>query len=139
MCVPDQCDDAADVFNAISGAARANGHVCAPTLPQMIIARCVDEMPDLKAYDENRTLLYDELTKMGYKCAKPDGAFYLFVEVPGGDGMAFCKEAKEKYNLLVVPGEGFECPGYMRLSYCVSNDMIKRSLPAFEKMMEAFK
>lgn len=139
VCVPDQCDDAADLYNGIAGAARAMGHVCAPTLPQMVIARCVDEMPDLKAYDENRTLLYDELTKMGYKCAKPDGAFYLFVEVPNGDGMAFCQKAKEDHNLLVVPGEGFDCPGYMRLSYCVSNAMIRRSLPAFQKMIDAYK
>ncbi|MGC2872623.1 pyridoxal phosphate-dependent aminotransferase [Ihubacter sp. mB4P-1] len=139
VCVPDQCDNAGELFNAIAGAARANGHVCAPTLPQMVIQRCVDEMPDLKAYDENRTLLYDSLTKMGYRCAKPDGAFYLFVEVPNGDGMAFCEKAKLDHNLLVVPGEGFDCPGYMRLSYCVSNDMIRRSLPAFEKMMEAYK
>lgn len=139
VCVPDQCDEAAEIFDAIAGAARANGHVCAPTLPQMVIQRCVDEMPDLKAYDENRTLLYDSLTKMGYKCAKPDGAFYLFVEVPNGDGMAFSEKAKLDHNLLVVPGEGFDCPGYMRLSYCVANDMIKRSLPAFEKMMEAYK
>ena len=139
VCVPDQCDNASEVFNAVAGAARANGHVCAPTLPQMVIARCVDEMPDLKAYDENRTLLYDELTKMGYKCAKPDGAFYLFVEVPDGDGMKYCQKAKEDHNLLVVPGEGFDCPGYMRLSYCVSNDMIIRSLPAFAKMIESYK
>ena len=139
VCVPDQCDNAEEIFNAIAGAARANGHVCAPTLPQMVIQRCVDEMPDLKAYDENRTLLYDSLTEMGYRCAKPDGAFYLFVEVPNGDDMAFCEKAKVDHNLLVVPGAGFDCPGFMRLSYCVSNDMIKRSLPAFEKMMEAYK
>ena len=139
VCVPDQCDHAKEIYDGVSGAARANGHVCAPTLMQMVIERCVGEMPDLKAYDENRTLLYDELTKMGYKCAKPDGAFYLFVEVPNGDGMAFCQKAKEDHNLLVVPGEGFDCPGYMRLSYCVSNAMIKRSLPAFQKMYEAYK
>lgn len=139
VCVPDQCDGAKEVFDGVCGAARANGHVCAPTLMQMVIERCVGEMPDLKAYDENRTLLYDELTKMGYKCAKPDGAFYLFVEVPNGDGMAYCQKAKEDHNLLVVPGEGFDCPGYMRLSYCVSNAMIRRSLPAFQKMYDAYK
>ena len=139
VCVPDQCDNAKEVFDGVSGAARAGGHVCAPTMLQMVIERCVGEKPDLKAYDENRTLLYDELTKMGYKCAKPDGAFYLFVEVPNGDGMAFCQKAKEDHNLLVVPGEGFDCPGYMRLSYCVANDMIKRSLPAFQKMYDAYK
>ena len=139
FCVPDACENAQEVFLAASGAARINGHVCAPTLPQMIIARCVNEMPNLQAYDDNRTLLYDSLTAMGYKCAKPDGAFYLFVEVPGGDDFGFCMKAKEEHNLLVVPGTGFDCPGYMRLSYCVSNEMIRRSLPAFEKMIADLK
>ena len=105
----------------------------------MVIERCVGEMPDLKAYEENRTLLYDSLTEMGYKCAKPDGAFYLFVEAPNGDSVAFSEKAKLDHNLLVVPGEGFECPGYIRLSYCVANDMIKRSLPAFQKMYDSYK
>ena len=137
--VPDSCADAADVFFAVAGASRALGHVCAPTLMQKVIERCVNEMPDLAAYDENRTLLYDALTGMGYRCAKPDGAFYLFVEAPNGDGRAFSQKAKLEHNLLVVPGEEFECPGFMRLSYCVSNAMIRRSLPAFEAMINSYK
>lgn len=137
--VPDSCQDAADVFFAVAGASRALGHVCAPTLMQKVIERCVNEMPDLAAYDENRSLLYDALTGMGYRCAKPDGAFYLFVEAPNGDGRAFSQKAKLEHNLLVVPGEEFECPGFMRLSYCVSNDMIRRSLPAFEAMIHSYK
>lgn len=139
VCVPDSCADAKNVFFAVSGASRGMGHVCAPTLMQKVIERCVDEMPDLAAYDENRSLLYESLTEMGYRCAKPDGAFYLFVEAPNGDGRAFSQKAKEEYNLLVVPGEEFECPGFMRVSYCVSNAMIKRSLPAFKAMIESYK
>ena len=137
VCVPDTCADAADVLNAVAGASRANGHVCAPTLMQKVIERCVNEMPDLAAYDENRTLLYDSLTAMGYRCAKSDGAFYLFVEAPNGDGRTFSQKAKVEHNLLVVPGEEFECDGYMRLSYCVSNAMIRRSLPAFQAMIDS--
>ena len=106
---------------------------------QKVIERCVNEMPDLAAYDENRTLLYDSLTAMGYRCAKPDGAFYLFVEAPNGDGRAFSQKAKVEHNLLVVPGEEFECGGYMRLSYCVSNAMIRRSLPAFQAMIDSYR
>lgn len=139
VCVPDFVEDSAAVYAAVAGAARAMGHVCPPTLMQLVIERCADEMPDLAAYDENRTLLYDSLTAMGYECAKPDGAFYLFVKAPNGDAMAFSEKAKTEYNLLVVPGDGFECPGYLRLSYCVSNDMIKRSLPAFKSMIESYK
>jgi aspartate aminotransferase len=139
VCVPDFVENSADVYATIAGAARAMGHVCPPTLIQLAVERCADEMPDLVAYDENRTLLYEELTKMGYECAKPDGAFYLFVKAPNGDAVAFSNKAKLEHNLLVVPGDGFECPGYLRLSYCVSNKMIRASLPAFRAMIESYK
>ena len=134
--VPSFAADSAKVYAAVGGAARAMGHVCPPTLMQLVIERCADEVPDLAAYDENRTLLYNTLTEMGYSCAKPDGAFYLFVKAPNGDAVAFSQKAKLEHNLLVVPGDGFGCPGYLRLSYCVSNDMIRRSLPAFRAMIE---
>ena len=139
VCVPDNVDDAADVYAAVAGAARAMGHVCPPTLMQLVIERCADEMPDLAAYDDNRTLLYNALTEMGYECAKPDGAFYLFVKAPNGDAVDFSQKAKLEHNLLVVPGDGFGCPGFMRLSYCVSGDMIRRSLPAFKAMIESYR
>ena len=135
--VPAFAADSADVYAAVAGAARAMGHVCPPTLMQMVIERCANEMPDLAAYEENRTLLYNALTEMGYSCAKPDGAFYLFVKAPNGDAVAFSEKAKLEHNLLVVPGDGFGCPGYLRLSYCVSNEMIRRSLPAFRAMLES--
>ena len=134
--VPSFAADSTKVYAAVGGAARAMGHVCPPTLMQLVIERCADELPDLAAYDENRTLLYNALTEMGYSCAKPDGAFYLFVKAPNGDAVAFSQKAKLEHNLLVVPGDGFGCPGYLRLSYCVSNDMIRRSLPAFRAMIE---
>ena len=137
--VPAFAADSASVYAAVAGAARAMGHVCPPTLMQLVIQRCANEMPDLAAYDENRTLLYNELTAMGYSCAKPDGAFYLFVKAPNGDANAFSQKAKLEHNLLVVPGDGFGCPGYLRLSYCVSNEMIRRSLPAFRALMESFR
>lgn len=121
------------------GAARAYGHVCPPTLIQKVIENCADEVPDLAAYDENRNLLYTSLLEMGYEAAKPDGAFYLFVKAPNGDAMQFSNDAKLKENLLVVPGDVFGCPGFFRLSYCVSNDMIKRALPAFKRMIELYK
>ena len=137
--VPGFADDSHDVYAAISGAARIMGHVCPPTLMQKVIECCAEERPDLVAYDENRNLLYNSLTEMGYECAKPDGAFYLFVKAPNGDANAFSEKAKLEHNLLVVPADGFGCPGYFRLSYCVANDMIKRSLPAFKAMMESYK
>lgn len=137
--VPEKCADAKAVYDTVSGAAREIGSVCPPTLTQKVIGECVGEMPDLAAYEENRNLLYNSLTEYGYECAKPDGAFYLFVKAPNGDAVAYSEKAKLEHNLLVVPGDGFACPGYFRLSYCVSNDMIKRSLPAFKAMIESYK
>ena len=132
--VPRQAADSAELYAAVAGAARAMGHVCAPALWQKVIARCVHLRPDLNAYDKNRRALYEGLTALGYETAKPDGAFYLFVKAPGGDANAFSERAKEK-DLLVVPGDGFGCPGYFRLCYCVSYDMIQRSLPVFAELI----
>ena len=137
--VPGFADDSHEVYAAIAGAARIMGHVCPPTLMQKVIELCAEERPDLVAYDENRNLLYNSLTEMGYECAKPDGAFYLFVKAPNGDAVAYSEKAKLEHNLLVVPADGFGCPGFFRLSYCVSNDMIRRSLPAFKAMIESYK
>lgn len=134
VCIPDCVEDGKEVFAAVAGAARVSGHVCPPSLMQRAVARCCRSKPDLEAYDKNRTKLYDSLISYGYECAKPQGAFYLFVKAPGGDAMAFSEKAK-KYNLLVVPSDPFGVKGYFRLSYCVSYDMICRSLPAFEALI----
>lgn len=132
--VPKQAADHAALYAAVAGAARAAGHVCAPSLLQKVIARCVTLRPDLDSYDRNRKALYEGLTAAGYEVAKPDGAFYLFVKAPGGDANAFSEKAKKK-DLLVVPGDGFGCPGYFRVCYCVSYDMIQRSLPVFAELV----
>ena len=134
--VPSSVDDSRDLYAAVAGAARSMGHVCAPTLMQQVIEHCAGERPDLRAYEENRDLLYGSLTEMGYECVHPDGAFYLLVKAPGGDSKGFSETAKLRHNLLVVPADGFGAPGYLRLSYCVSNEMIRRSLPAFQAMLE---
>ena len=132
--VPKQAADSRELYAAIAGAARACGHVCAPSLWQKVIARCTHLRPDLESYDRNRRTLYEGLTKLGYETAKPDGAFYLFVKAPGGDANAFLEKAKQK-DLLVVPGDGFGCPGYFRLCYCVSYEKIVRSLPVFAELI----
>ena len=134
ICVPIQAADAPALYAAIAGAARAMGHGCAPSLWQKVIARCTHLRPDLEAYDRNRRTLYEGLPAMGYEMAKPDGAFYLFIKAPGGDAVAFSEKAKQQ-DLLVVPGDGFGCPGYFRICYCVSFDMIQRSLPVFAKLI----
>ena len=119
----------------MAGAARAGGHVCAPSLMQKVIARCVHLRPDLQAYDENRRLLSEALQSYGYQMAKPDGAFYLFVKAPGGSSKAFSDKAKQQ-DLLLVPGDDFGCSEYFRICYCVSRELIERSLPIFEKLIQ---
>ena len=133
--VPRQAQDGEKLYLAVAGAARSLGHVCAPSLWQKVIARCAGLRPDLEAYDQNRKALYEGLVAAGYEAAKPDGAFYLFVKAPGGDANAFSEFAK-KQDILLVPGDGFGCPGWFRLCYCVSHDQIRRSLPKFRKLLK---
>ena len=133
--VPRSCADHDALYAAIAGAARASGHVCAPSLMQKTIARCTKLRPDLQAYDRNRRLLADALTAYGYEMARPDGAFYLFVKAPGADAAAFSQRAKA-HDLLIVPGGDFGCPDYFRLCYAVSREMIEKSLPIFKKLIE---
>lgn len=125
------------VYAAICGAGRALGFVCAPSMFQKVAAKCVGQTADVSIYQENRNLLADNLSQMGYTCVSPDGAFYLFVKALEEDATAFCEKAKS-YELLLVPGDDFGCPGYVRIAYCVSPDMIRRSLPAFAKLAKDY-
>ncbi len=132
--VPSEADEAALIFDALCIANRVSGFVNAPSLMQRAVAKCLDESTDISAYDANRKLLYEGLSALGYECAYPDGAFYMWVKTPCAD-KDFCDMAK-KYNILVVPGTSFACSGYVRIAYCVSGDMIKRALPAFGKLAQ---
>lgn len=135
FCVPDGAADSARLYTAACAAARMMGHVCAPALQQRVISACTGIRPQLEVYDRNRRTLYDALTSYGYRCVYPSGAFYLFVEAPGGSARAFSGRAKE-HNLLVVPGDDFGCPAFFRLSTCVDSDMVERSLPVFQRLAE---
>lgn len=132
--VPRKATDGAALYAAVAGAARSIGHVCAPSLFQKVIARCAQIPPDLNSYDKNRRTLYEGLVAAGYQVAKPQGAFYLFVKAPEGDGEAFSQRAKEK-DLLIVPGKDFGCPGYCRLCYCVPYEKILKSIPIFRELI----
>ena len=122
-----------ELYLAVCGAGRALGYVCAPALFQRLVKECDGLTADVNVYRENRDILYSALTEMGFTCAYPSGAFYLFVKAPSGDGNEFSEEAK-KHDILVVPSDSFGCEGYVRIAYCVSTDLIKRSLPAFKKL-----
>ncbi len=137
LVIPDEVDDFENVTCAANVANRILGYVNAPSLIQLAVSRCLDASTDIAAYDTNRTLLYNALTEYGYECAKPEGAFYLWVKALEEDDKAFVARAKE-YNVLVVPGSAFMCPGYVRIAYCVDKAMIERSLPAFQKLAESY-
>ena len=130
--------EGASIYAAVCGAGRALGYVCAPNLFQRVAAKCVNALPDISAYRKNRDLIYGALTEMGYDCVHPDGAFYLFVRALEPDANAFAERAKA-LGLLLVPGDDFGAPSYVRISYCVSYDMIKRSLPAFKELIASYR
>lgn len=135
--VPSEVENFELIYKAVCGAGRALGYVCAPSLMQFVIKECTGLTGDVSVYKKNRDILVDAFTEYGFKLAKPDGAFYLFMKSPEADAAAFCEKAK-KYNLLLVPSDSFGFPGYVRISYCVSTDMIERSLPSFKKLSEEY-
>ena len=130
LAVPPESKDRAALRAAISGAGRMLGYVCAPVLFQRVCAACLGQTGELREYKKNRDLICEGLTSLGFSCAKPQGAFYLFVKSPEDDARAFCKKAMA-HDLLLVPGDDFACPGYARLAYCVPEERLRRSLPAF--------
>ncbi len=133
--VPCFAENSKELYAAVAGAGRAMGYVCAPSLIQQVITKCVDVKPNLEEYRINRELLLNALTSYGYECASPDGAFYLFVKAPNGDGNKFSEVAKSK-NVLIVPGESFGCKEFVRISYCVDTKTVKGALPLFKELIE---
>lgn len=133
MAVSKQIDYYDILINALVVANRCLGYINAPSLFQLVVADCLEVKTDIAFYDRNRKLLYETLTKLGFECVKPEGAFYLLIKSPVEDETVFADQAK-KHNILLVPAASFGCPGYVRLAYCVSHEMILRSLPAFEKL-----
>ena len=136
--VSPKMQDSRLVYAAVCGAGRALGFVCAPSLAQRVVAENVGKTSDLSIYRRNRDLLYHALTEYGYRCIYPDGAFYLWVQALEPDANAFCKKARD-FELLLVPSDSFGCKGFIRIAYCVTTEMIERSLPAFKKLAESYR
>lgn len=133
LVIPDEAADSEDIVSAATVANRILGFVNAPTLQQKVIAKCINEKTDISYYDRNRETLYNGLKELGFSCIKPQGAFYLFVKSPVENEKEFVAAAK-KYNILIVPGSSFGCPGYVRLAYCVAYETIVNSLPKFKEL-----
>lgn len=136
--VPDTVADSELVYAAVAGAGRSLGYVNAPSLFQRVCAACVDVTADVEVYETNKNLLVSSLRDMGYHVVEPQGTFYMFPRTLESDDIAFCEKAKE-FNLLIVPGTGFGCPGHARISYCVPTERAKRSLDAFEKLAKCYR
>ncbi|MBC2581791.1 pyridoxal phosphate-dependent aminotransferase [Clostridium sp. DJ247] len=126
------------LMDALSFCNRTLGFVNAPGLFQKVVEDTIDAKVDVTKYEKRRNFLHENLARLGFECVKPQGAFYLFPKALIDDDVEFVKRAM-KYNLLLVPGSGFGCPGYFRISYCVKFDMIENSVPAFEKLVQEFK
>ena len=136
--VSPKMQDFTSVYQAIAGAGRALGFVCAPSMLQKLLPAVLGKTSDISVYDRNRRLLLKELTSYGYTVVKPDGAFYLFVKALEPDARAFAERAK-KFDLLLVPSDSFGCPGFVRIAYCVTTEQIERALPAFKALAESYK
>lgn len=135
LVLPSEIADFENVYGAAAIATRILGYVNAPSLMQRAVARAIHEKTDVAYYDRNRIALYEMLTKLGFDCVKPEGAFYLWMKTPTEDEKAFCDAAKE-FNLILVPGSSFKCSGYVRIAYCVSYETILRSEAAWKKLAE---
>ncbi len=137
IAVSSEMQNSREVYLAVCGAGRSLGYVCAPSLFQQVIKRCVASKVDVEIYKKNRDILYENLTSYGYECVKPDGAFYLFVKALEDDAYKFYEKAKAK-EILVVPCDDFGVSGYVRIAYCVDKERIINSLPAFRALKEEY-
>ena len=135
--IPNEVADFELLSGAVSVANRILGFVNAPTLQQKLVAKCLNEKTDISYYDRNRETLYNGLKELGFECIKPEGAFYLFVKSPVADEKEFVNAAK-KYNVLIVPGSSFGCPGYVRIAYCVAYETIVNALPKFAEVAKEY-
>ena len=124
--------EAAALFEACTFTSRVLGFVNAPALWQWVVAEVGDQVIDVGPYREKRDLMYEGLTRIGYQCVKPQGAFYVFPRTPIDDDVAFVRLLADE-GVLAVPGSGFGMPGHIRISLTVERDTVVRGLPGFER------
>jgi len=129
------CKDAETFVNMCGQISRGIGHNCPPSMIQLGVAEVLDKTADLSVYERNMNLLYDELTRLGFRCVKPGGTFYIFPKALEEDAVLFCEKAK-KYDLILVPADTFGCPGYFRMAYCIDTEKVERSLEALGRFVK---
>lgn len=135
LAVNPACPDAEDMVQMCGQISRGIGHNCPPSIIQLAVAEVLDKTADLSVYETNMNILYKELTELGFTCVKPGGTFYIFPKALEEDAKVFCQKAL-KYDLVLVPGDTFGCPGYFRMAYCIDTEKVERSLAALKKFVE---
>ena len=131
-----KCTDAELISVMCSQISRGIGHNCPPSIIQIAVSEVLGITSDLSVYETNMNLLYQELTALGFTCVKPGGTFYIFPKALEEDSIAFCQKAL-KYDLVLVPGDSFGCPGYFRMAYCIATEKVERSLAALRQFAKA--
>lgn len=129
------CKDAKLMINMCGQISRGTGHNCPASIIQLAVAEVLDKTSDLSVYETNMNLIYEELVSLGFTVVKPGGTFYIFPKALEEDAKVFCEKAKA-YDLILVPGDSFGCPGYFRMAYCIDTEKVKRSLVALRKFVE---
>ncbi|MDE5588272.1 MAG: pyridoxal phosphate-dependent aminotransferase [Acetatifactor sp.] len=135
VAVSPRCRDAEEMINMCVQISRGIGHNCPPSIIQLAVAEVLDKTADMRVYETNRNLLYNELLSLGFTCVKPGGTFYIFPKAPEEDAKEFCRKAL-KYDLILVPGDTFGAPGYFRMAYCIDTEKVERSLGALRKFVQ---
>ena len=130
------CKDAALISLLCGQVSRGTGHNCPASLIQMAVAEVIDMTSDMAVYEKNMNLIYDKLVELGFTVVRPGGTFYIFPKALEEDAAAFCKKALQ-YDLILVPGDSFGCPGFFRMAYCIDTEKVERALVALEKFVKA--
>lgn len=134
VAVNPRCRNAEEMVNMCVQISRGIGHNCPPSIIQLAVAEVLDKTADLRVYETNMKLIYEELMKLGFTCVRPGGTFYIFPKALEEDAKVFCEKAL-KYDLILVPGDTFGAPGYFRMAYCISTDKVIRSLEALRRFV----
>ena len=129
------CRDAELLVPMMGQISRGIGHNCPASSIQLAVAKVIDETADMKVYETNMKLLYQELTDLGFSCVRPGGTFYIFPKALEEDAVAFCKKALQ-YDLILVPSDSFGVKGYFRMAYCIDTEKVERSLEALRRFVK---
>lgn len=135
VAVHPDCPDAELMIQMCGQISRGIGHNCPTAMVQLAVSKNLDALADLSVYETNRNILYDELVALGFTAVRPVGTFYIFPKALEEDAVSFCEKAK-KYDLILVPGDSFGCPGYFRMAYCIDTKKVERSLPALRRFVQ---